>query len=110
MTDNMLWHCDQQARLLSLVSNNASVDYYRCDCCGAVLACEKNSSTVIHIAALLCTLCGGERWVCEQHPSQPWPHGNCAGARAPCPVCQDPADPPTLPPDLGSIVSTDDND
>lgn len=34
-----------------------------------------------------CPICNGERWVCENHPSQPWLGGNakcCGGAGAPC--------------------------
>jgi hypothetical protein len=89
--------CDRQTRLLPFVSSNASVDYFHCDKCGAVLVCDKNSSTVIHVAALLCALCSGERWICEKHPSKPWPHSDCDSAGAPCPVCQDPNDPPTPP-------------
>jgi len=23
-------------------------------------------------------------WICEEHPDQPWPHGNCTGPEAPC--------------------------
>ena len=80
--------CDQQARLLPLVSHDSRVDYYCCDTCGTVMACEKNSSTVIHVAALLCRLCAAEGWVCEQHPAQPWPHPGCQSPRAPCPVCR----------------------
>jgi hypothetical protein len=25
-----------------------------------------------------------EGWVCEAHPSKPWPHGDCAGPGQPC--------------------------
>jgi hypothetical protein len=27
-----------------------------------------------------CSLCRGERWVCEEHPGQPWGHVGCKGA------------------------------
>ena len=96
---HILLHCGQQTRLLPFASNSAWVDYYRCDTCGTVLACEKNSSTVIHVAALLCSLCAGEGWICEQHPSKSWPHNDCQSAGAPCPICQHLNDPPTLPAD-----------
>lgn len=37
----------------------------------------------------VCPGCGGERWVCEDHPDRPWGEGEgcCGGAGAPCPVC-----------------------
>jgi hypothetical protein len=92
-------HCGQQTRFLPFVSSNAWVNYYRCDTCGAVVACEKNSTTVIHVGALLCSLCAGEGWICEQHPSKSWPHGDCQSAGAPCPMCQHLNDPLTPPAD-----------
>jgi hypothetical protein len=97
---HILLHCGQQTRLLPVASNSAWVDYYRCDTCGTVLACEKNSSTVIHVSALLCSLCAGEGWICEEHPSKSWPHNDCQSLGAPCPMCQHLNDPPTLPADL----------
>jgi hypothetical protein len=32
-----------------------------------------------------CKLCGGERWICEEHPEQPMGHDECMGAGMPCP-------------------------
>lgn len=28
--------------------------------------------------------CGGERWICEEHPELPWPHDDCPGPGMPC--------------------------
>jgi hypothetical protein len=39
------------------------------------------------------TRCQGERWICEEHPDQPWPHDDCAGPGEPCPLCNDPNNP-----------------
>lgn len=25
-----------------------------------------------------------EGWICEAHPDQPWPHGDCGGPGMPC--------------------------
>lgn len=33
-----------------------------------------------------CPTCRGARWVCEDHPAEPWPHEGCGGAGVPC-VC-----------------------
>lgn len=38
----------------------------------------------------VCATCGGDRWVCEEHPSEPQDHDDdddCRGAGAPCPDC-----------------------
>jgi hypothetical protein len=35
-----------------------------------------------------CERCHDERFVCEQHPLMPFPHGVCAGPGIPCPECQ----------------------
>lgn len=36
----------------------------------------------------VCPICQGEGWVCEQHPTEPFPHiysfHECAGPRMPC--------------------------
>jgi hypothetical protein len=40
-------------------------------------------------------------WFCEQHPTQGWPHGKCAGPGIPCPVCNT-GSPPRLPADWES--------
>ena len=34
-----------------------------------------------------CPVCGGDRWVCEDHPNVPWQDGDgcCGGGGAPCP-------------------------
>lgn len=53
-----------------------------------------------------CPRCGRERWICEEHPEQPWPHDNCAGPGIPCPLCN-PAGPderPELPADFQSEI------
>src|SRR5437588_270065 len=42
---------------------------------------------------MVCPRCQGEGWICDQHPSQPYPHGDCIGPGNPCPVCQDPSRP-----------------
>jgi hypothetical protein len=50
-----------------------------------------------------CIHCDGGRWVCENHPDQPWlgAHScSCSGAGIPCPICN-PSDedtPPRMPP------------
>jgi hypothetical protein len=61
---------------------------------------------VRHAAA--CPLCEDARFVCEEHPSKPWPHDDCAGPRIPCPACQDPESRPELPADWKSLASTTD--
>jgi len=35
----------------------------------------------------VCVQCLGLKWVCESHPTQPWPHQGCDGAGKPCPTC-----------------------
>jgi hypothetical protein len=37
----------------------------------------------------LCPMCGGQHWVCENHPAQPWNDGDgCCGAPGmPCLLC-----------------------
>jgi hypothetical protein len=35
----------------------------------------------------MCPRCLGSRWVCEQHPDQPWDHDGCKSAGDPCPEC-----------------------
>jgi hypothetical protein len=47
-------------------------------------------------------------WICEQHPDQPWPHGDCPGPGVPCERCQPPVGRPLLPEDWDPIASTDD--
>jgi hypothetical protein len=34
-----------------------------------------------------CTVCRGQRWVCEDHPADP--AGHCGSAGMPCPVCNE---------------------
>jgi hypothetical protein len=41
---------------------------------------------------MICGTCQGARWVCEDHPDQPWGSDypgacRCGGAGMPCPVC-----------------------
>jgi hypothetical protein len=38
------------------------------------------------MSATACPVCLGARWVCEDHPDQPWEHDGCGGAGAAC-VC-----------------------
>jgi hypothetical protein len=48
-----------------------------------------------------CTACGGEGWVCEEHPDHPWGDEDCCGAPGmPCLECNT-AEPPFAPP--GSV-------
>lgn len=35
----------------------------------------------------VCKRCRDARWVCEDHPNHPAPHGDCGGAQMPCPDC-----------------------
>jgi hypothetical protein len=56
-----------------------------------------------------CPLCEDERFVCEKHPENPWPHDDCAGPGLQCPVCQDPDARPELPAGWRSIASTEDS-
>jgi hypothetical protein len=53
-----------------------------------------------------CPHCQGERWICEEHPALPWPHGECAGPGVPCPACNA-TEPPQPPPDFVSLVCAD---
>ena len=44
---------------------------------------------------MICEICNGEGWVCENHPNNEWNEGNpecCGGAGMPC-VCNK-ANPP----------------
>ena len=50
-----------------------------------------------------CKRCRDARWICELHPDQPAPHGDCDGARMPCPRCQDP-DQREMPDDWTSYI------
>lgn len=42
-------------------------------------------------------------WICEEHPEQGWPHGDCSGPCMPCHRCN-PGDPPQLPSGWHSIA------
>lgn len=33
---------------------------------------------------VFCTVCKDSRWVCEDHPRQPWEHDGCNGAGVAC--------------------------
>jgi hypothetical protein len=50
-----------------------------------------------------CPGCRGERWTCEQHPGEPWPHAFCAGPGEPCPACNT-GEPPAIDPDFRSFI------
>jgi hypothetical protein len=52
---------------------------------------------------LRCLPCGGEGWVCEDHPDQPEGHDERCGAGMPCPACNT-SDPPRKPPGWISLV------
>lgn len=55
-----------------------------------------------------CPKCGGERWVCEEHPEKPWNDDGCmCGAGMPCAACNpcDEHTPPAMPPGLVTIWS-----
>jgi hypothetical protein len=42
-----------------------------------------------------CRRCQDARWVCENHPDEPWTpahEAECGGAGMPCPVCNEPHD------------------
>lgn len=58
---------------------------------------------------MTCPVCKGERWVCENHPGQPWsPEGCRCGAGDPC-VCNQ--GPEVLnPPGFKVLASTRDED
>lgn len=63
-------------------------------------------------AATICANCGGERWVCENHPDRPWNDGGCeCGAGMPCSACNpcDENTPPLLPPDSVTLWSVHDD-
>ena len=52
-----------------------------------------------------CARCQGARWICEAHPSRPWPHDDCAGPGDPCPICNV-AEPAEMPPDFRSLIES----
>src|SRR5262252_4756539 len=62
-----------------------------------------------------CQLCGGARWVCEDHTDKPWGDASdrpdachCGGAGLPCPACnQIPAREPDLSPGYRTIIDGD---
>lgn len=61
----------------------------------------------------VCHRCGGERWVCENHPDEAWSeHGCTCGAGMPCGLCNvcDEFTPPALPPGTTIICSLGDYD
>jgi hypothetical protein len=51
----------------------------------------------------MCPRCQDARWICEQHPERPWPHGDCPGPGDLCPECNL-LNPPELPPDHVTIA------
>jgi len=36
------------------------------------------------MAPVTCQICKGERWLCEDHPDQPYEHDGCRGCGIPC--------------------------
>jgi hypothetical protein len=33
---------------------------------------------------LVCSVCRGSGWLCDEHPTQPWEHGDCDGVGVAC--------------------------
>ena len=65
---------------------------------------------------LECEVCGGARWVCEDHPHKPWDGASgrddachCGGPEMPCAVCNRTAgqEPPEMPPGYRTMIDTD---
>jgi hypothetical protein len=58
-----------------------------------------------------CMVCGGCRWVCENHPDRPWEGEracDCGGAGMPCPACNSSeVTVPEMPDDFVEDVSID---
>jgi hypothetical protein len=54
---------------------------------------------------MTCDRCRSERWICEAHQDQPWPHGDCPGPGEPCPLCNV-SEPPDDPPGFVSYIGT----
>ena len=68
------------------------------------------------MATLECEICGGARWVGEDHPDKPWDGASdredawhWGGAGMPCPVCNRAIgqEPPEMPPGYRTLVDTD---
>lgn len=64
-----------------------------------------SQSPRVSAAIAMCPRCRDERFVCEQHPTQPWPHDDCAGPGVPCPLCNA-GDRPDLPDGFKVIATT----
>jgi hypothetical protein len=58
------------------------------------------------MAVWRCERCHDERFVCEQHPLMPFPHGLCSGPGVPCPDRQPEGERPELPDGWQSIATT----
>ena len=59
----------------------------------------------------MCPICKGERWVCENHPNQPWNASGCeCGAGEPCRICNPCTrdNPPAMPPGFRVICQVGD--
>src|SRR5207248_124725 len=63
-----------------------------------------------------CEVCGGARWVCEDHPDKPWDGASdredachCGGAGMPCLVRNRTIgqEPPEMPPGYRTMIDTD---
>ena len=58
-----------------------------------------------------CETCGGEMWVCENHPDKAWGEGDgcCGGAGMPCRICNpcDRDNPPKMSPGTTVICSNE---
>jgi hypothetical protein len=33
---------------------------------------------------LICSMCRGSGWLCDEHPTEPWDHADCDGAGVAC--------------------------
>jgi len=53
-----------------------------------------------------CANCHGAEWVCELHPHEAVPHGDCDAPQMPCPVCQPGDARPRMPAAWQSKAST----
>ncbi len=63
-----------------------------------------------------CEVCGGARWVCEDHTDKPWDGASnrpdachCGGAGMPCMVCNRTVgqELPEMPPGYRTMIDTD---
>ena len=55
----------------------------------------------------ICPVCLGERWLCQDHPDNTWPHDDCAAPGRPCPSCNT-SEQPEFGPELGVLQDDED--